>query len=85
MIFTHFGYSGPAILRCSGHVNLLLKETEETVAHLTIDMIPNVSEQKLTEIAESLRDKQLSTILNQWLPERLTDKILNLLAVDPKI
>lgn len=85
MIFTHFGYSGPAVLRCSGHVNLLLKENQAPLAHLTIDMTPHLSIQDLKDSAESMREKQLSTILNQWLPERLTEVVINRLALDSKI
>lgn len=70
MIFTHFGYSGPAILRCSGHVNQLLHETGADVAHLTIDSIPMHSSADLMSLCESGRDKQLITLLKQWLPEK---------------
>lgn len=77
MIFTHKGYSGPAILRTSGHLNRYLYESNQPVAHLTIDLVPNGSIASLKEDAQSKRDKELLTLLKQWIPERLAQVILN--------
>lgn len=71
MIFTHFGYSGPAILRCSGHVNLYLRETKDSVCHLSIDLIPDLSIEQLEGYAQTHRDQQLITILKRWMPEKM--------------
>ena len=75
MLFTHFGYSGPAILRCSGHVNQFLHASGADSCQLSIDLCPKLSAEVLTQQAESQRDKQLLTILKQWLPERLAQQI----------
>lgn len=75
MIFTHFGYSGPAILRCSGHVNQLLMHNPATTAHLTIDLVPDRSLVDLMEEADAQRNKQLVTLLKPYLPEKLSHLI----------
>lgn len=72
LLFTHFGISGPAALRCSSFVNQLLRK-QETVT-LTLDCFPSQSQQELLEtIHEQLNDstKQLKNALSGLLPERL--------------
>ncbi|UUX32728.1 BaiN/RdsA family NAD(P)/FAD-dependent oxidoreductase [Fundicoccus culcitae] len=81
MIFTHFGYSGPAILRCSGHVNQYLFESGADRCHLSIDLQPSLTTDALEAIAESQRDKQILTILKQWMPERMAEVILSQLNI----
>lgn len=83
MIITHFGYSGPAILRCSGHVNQYLYHTQAKICHLSIDLVPNSSVDDLMQEAEEQRDKQVINILKQWMPERMGLAILNRLHIDP--
>ncbi|WP_241152398.1 NAD(P)/FAD-dependent oxidoreductase [Vaginisenegalia massiliensis] len=82
MIFTHFGYSGPAILRCSGHVNLYLRETGTDSCRLSLNLQPNLSQEALLEQAEGQRDKQILTILKQWMPERMAQAICQCVAID---
>ncbi|MFC4772364.1 BaiN/RdsA family NAD(P)/FAD-dependent oxidoreductase [Enterococcus hermanniensis] len=72
LLFTHFGVSGPAALRCSSFVNQLLRK-QETVT-LTLDCFPEQSKHELLEtINEQLNDstKQLKNALSGLLPERL--------------
>lgn len=72
LLFTHFGISGPASLRCSSFVNQLLR-TQETVT-LTLDCFP---EKSTNELLEEIREraaastKQLKNALTGFLPERL--------------
>ena len=73
MIFTHFGYSGPAILRCSGHVNQWLHRTGGTTCHLSIDLQPQLSIEQLRHEAERQRERMILTILKQWMPERMAE------------
>lgn len=75
MIFTHFGYSGPAILRASGHVNQYLYETKKDSCYLSIDLLPEFNRQKLKEEAELVRDRQVVNVLKTWIPERLAEVI----------
>lgn len=72
LLFTHFGISGPAALRCSSFVNQLLR-TQETVT-LTLDCFPEKSTRDLLEeINEraAASTKQLKNALTGFLPERL--------------
>lgn len=72
LLFTHFGISGPAALRCSSFVNQLLR-TQETVT-LTLDCFP---EKSTSELLEEINEraatstKQLKNALTGFLPERL--------------
>ncbi|WP_207941820.1 hypothetical protein DOK78_002659 [Enterococcus sp. DIV2402] len=72
LLFTHFGVSGPAALRCSSFVNQLL-ETQEHVV-VALDCFPDLSEEELTkQIQAILTDtkKVLKNALQTFLPERL--------------
>lgn len=72
LLFTHFGISGPAALRCSSFVNQLLR-SQKTVT-LTLDSFP---EKTIAELSELVRQraaestKQLKNALAGVLPERL--------------
>lgn len=77
MIFTHFGYSGPAILRCSGHVNQHLYESRAEVCYLSIDLVPDMTQGELEVAAEASRDKHSVSVLKQWMPERVAEFILD--------
>lgn len=86
MIFTHFGFSGPAILRCSGHVNQwLFAHPEADSCLLTVNFQPNLTQAELNAQAEAGRDKQLLTLLKQWVPERLALVLCQQLGVAPEI
>ena len=85
MIFTHFGFSGPAILRCSGHVNQwLFAHPEAESCLLTVNFQPNLTQAELSAQAEAGRDKQLLTLLKQWVPERLALVLCQQLGVEPE-
>lgn len=85
MIFTHFGFSGPAILRCSGHVNQwLFAHPEAETCLLTVNFQPNLTQAELSAQAEAGRDKQLLTLLKQWVPERLALVLCQQLGVAPE-
>ncbi|WP_413538528.1 NAD(P)/FAD-dependent oxidoreductase [Enterococcus malodoratus] len=72
LLFTHFGISGPAALRCSSFVNQLLR-TQQTVT-LKLDCFPDKNANDLLEeVAELAKTstKQLKNALAGFLPERL--------------
>ena len=86
MIFTHFGFSGPAILRCSGHINQwLFAHPEAESCLLTVNFQPNLTQAELSAQAEAGRDKQLLTLLKQWVPERLALVLCQQLGLAPEI
>ncbi|HHY72621.1 MAG TPA: NAD(P)/FAD-dependent oxidoreductase [Bacillus bacterium] len=74
MIFTHFGLSGPAILRCSQFVVKALQKykTEEII--ISIDCFPNENEETLLQqVMKSLKSdpkKAVKNVLKGLVPER---------------
>lgn len=76
MVFTHFGVSGPAILRCSQFVVKQLMKGEKEVC-LCIDLLPQIMEEDLlnnidARIEENARKSFKNMIREETaLPERL--------------
>ncbi|EQB35659.1 hypothetical protein M948_11490 [Virgibacillus sp. CM-4] len=74
MIFTHFGVSGPAVLRCSQFVVKELRKGQSSVT-MQLDTIPQHNEQelfnKLLKLVEEHPRKSLKNLLKGWIPERL--------------
>lgn len=72
MIFTHFGVSGPAVLRCSQFVVKALKKAPEVV--MTMDSLPEKNEEQLfQEIHRLMKDnpkKAVKNCLKGIVPER---------------
>lgn len=79
MIFTHFGISGPAVLRCSQFVVKSLKQSEGNV-RMTIDMFPDKSKADIYNETYGLAGKEpkraLKNVLKGYLPERLISLVL---------
>lgn len=82
LLFTHFGISGPAALRCSSFVNQLLEKQENVSA--VLDCFPDVSEADLLKkLNEALQDtkKNVKNALASFLPERLLTFYLDRLGL----
>ncbi|WP_239254532.1 NAD(P)/FAD-dependent oxidoreductase [Listeria ilorinensis] len=63
MIFTHFGISGPAALRCSMFVQQALKKSEQV--WMKLDLFPDETDQEVTKrIQELLQDHPKKTTKN---------------------
>ncbi|MUO32449.1 NAD(P)/FAD-dependent oxidoreductase [Enterococcus gallinarum] len=81
LLFTHFGLSGPAALRCSSFVNQELKS--HTPVTVMLDCFPektaNELMKELTVAAHS--KKKLVNALNGILPERLLEFFIHRLAL----
>lgn len=79
LLFTHFGLSGPAALRCSSFVNQELEKHKQPVP-LLLDVFPTFSEQELENQWHQLLIKQpeksLKNALKTQVPERLLDYVL---------
>ena len=78
MIFTHFGISGPAVLKISSYVNKALVGGEVGV---TLDFLRDKSKE---EISESMRSNPNKTVLNNLkgiLPQNFLKEIFNLLGL----
>lgn len=90
MLFTHFGVSGPTILSGSAHL-LRYKNVEELLKSgkivLKIDLKPALSEEKLD--ARVLRDfekdknKYFKNSLNDLLPQKLIEPIIEISGINP--
>ncbi|MCZ0703257.1 putative Rossmann fold flavoprotein [Natronobacillus azotifigens] len=80
MLFTHFGISGPAVLRCSQYVVKLLRKGNQQVK-LEIDALPDKKEHSLIEeINDELvkqSKKNVRNILKGLVPERYLDFLLS--------
>ncbi|CAM3619075.1 NAD(P)/FAD-dependent oxidoreductase [Marinicrinis lubricantis] len=80
MLFTHFGISGPAVLRCSQFVVKALKKWNTTKVLLTVDLFPNQTLDEIYQLHSSLAEqepkKAIKNILKLILPDRLVPVIL---------
>lgn len=83
LLFTHFGLSGPAALRCSSFINQLLKKQE--VVQVSLDCFPKVSKQALIQqinhLLKGQEKKGLKNALKGFLPERLLHFYLEQLSL----
>lgn len=85
MIFTHFGVSGPAVLRCSQYVVKELMKGQTTVP-MVLDALPDENEDKLvekifTDIKENPK-KSLKNTIKGIVPERFLTFIVEKLEIN---
>lgn len=89
MIFTHFGVSGPAVLRCSSFVYHQQQKTHQRHVTLALDCCVQLSHTQLTEQLQQFQRldgaKQLKTILKQFVPERMALFLMTQLQLDSAI
>ncbi|MCY0881569.1 MAG: NAD(P)/FAD-dependent oxidoreductase [Firmicutes bacterium] len=89
LLFAHFGLTGPVALRCSHYVSTVHRTRPQEVLTAVIDFLPQQSIPQLMKAWETARQtsarKQVATILQQWVPERLADFILQRSAERPII
>lgn len=78
MIFTHFGISGPGVLKFSSYINKLLKDME---VKINIDFLPEVSKEELSSLIRS-NNKSLLNSLKQYLPQNFIKEILTMLNLN---
>jgi predicted Rossmann fold flavoprotein len=88
MIFTHFGLSGPAALRCSQFVVKILKKEKVSSVPIQIDLFPD---QSIDQLVQTLKKhcqqhpkKTMKTILKMLIPERLVSLVLKQLQLNPQ-
>ncbi|MCV9888922.1 BaiN/RdsA family NAD(P)/FAD-dependent oxidoreductase [Metabacillus halosaccharovorans] len=89
MIFTHFGISGPAVLRCSQYVVKAMKKYKTNAITVSIDAIPDTNEEQLFQsIVKDLKSdakKAIKNVLKGFLPERYLLFLLEKNEIDPLI
>jgi len=78
MIFTHFGISGPAVLKLSSYINKALAEAEVKV---TLDFLRDRSRSEISEIMRSNPNKTVLNNLKGILPQNFLKEIFNLLGI----
>ncbi len=87
MIFTHFGVSGPAVLRCSQFVVKAMKKWDLREVTMSLDAIPDKKEEPLLqEIYKLIKDepkKSIKNLLKGFLPERYLLFLLERGNIDP--
>ena len=85
MLFTHDGISGPLGIELSCHLPCPIPDS----LSVSIDLKPGLTDEQLRhridrEISANGR-KQLKSILDTLLPQRLADVVLNVLSLDPTV
>lgn len=76
ILFTHFGLSAPTILKISAHI----QEKKATDYTITLDLQPEIKMEDmnnfLLQLFQEQPKKQISTILNTHIPQKLVPYIL---------
>lgn len=78
MIFTHFGISGPAVLKLSSYINKALVEGEVEVS---FDFLRGKSKDEILEIMKSNPNKTVLNNLKGTLPQNFLKEIFDLLGL----
>ncbi|RYG71536.1 NAD(P)/FAD-dependent oxidoreductase [Lentibacillus lipolyticus] len=85
MIFTHFGISGPAVLRCSQFVVKELMKGREPVP-MQLDIFPDEPEEQLLQAflmaMNNSPKKSIRNVLKGMIPERFLDYMLTSNGID---
>ncbi len=81
LIFTHFGISGPIVLRCSQYVVKTRKQFQVRDVTLTLDLFPDKHADEVYkdtyELAKNEPKKAIKNVLKALLPERMIPIILS--------
>ena len=72
MIFTHFGISGPAVLKLSSYINKALEEGEVSI---TLDFLPNIEREELIRLMKSNTQKDVLNNLKGKMPQNFLKEI----------
>ena len=78
MIFTHFGISGPAVLKLSSYINKALVEGDVEV---TLDFLRDKSKEEISDIMRSNPSKSVLNNLKGTLPQNFLKQIFELLGL----
>ncbi|MEK3807577.1 NAD(P)/FAD-dependent oxidoreductase [Metabacillus sp. SLBN-84] len=89
MIFTHFGISGPAVLRCSQYVVKAMKKFKTTAIPVSIDSFPERNQEELfqetVKLFKSEPKKTVKNVLKGFLTERYLLFLLEKNGIDPNL
>lgn len=79
MIFTHFGISGPGVLKLSSYINKVLENEEVTIC---LDFIKDKSKDELSKIIRENKNKTIFNNLKGILPQKFIKEILENLGLN---
>ncbi|QFT90262.1 tricarballylate dehydrogenase [Bacillus sp. THAF10] len=86
MIFTHFGVSGPAVLRCSQYVVKTMKKFGVDKVTMSLDVMPSENEEQVfQQLQKALKDepkKAIKNVLKGLVPERYLLFLLGRCGID---
>lgn len=86
MLFTHFGISGPAVLRCSQFVVKELKKAKSQGVTMKIDALPDANKEEVfQEVIKLMKEdpkKAIKNTLKGLLPERYLHFLLEKSGID---
>jgi len=89
MIFTHFGISGPAVLRCSQFVLAVQKKFNVQEVEMLLDLFPNKSTESLTsEVRQLVKEngkKAIKNSLKGLVQERFLHFLLTKNQISPEL
>ncbi|MDR7000492.1 putative Rossmann fold flavoprotein [Neobacillus niacini] len=87
MIFTHFGVSGPAVLRCSQFVVKAMKKWNLKEVTMSLDVLPDKKEevlfQEISKLVKMEPKKSIKNTLKGLVPERYLLFLLENNEIDP--
>ena len=87
MLFTHFGLSGPAVLRCSQFVVKAMKKWNLKEVTMSIDVLPDKKEeqvfQEILTLVKNEPKKSMKNTLKGLVPERYLLFLLEHNGIDP--
>jgi predicted Rossmann fold flavoprotein len=88
VIFTHFGVSGPAALRCSMFVHQVMNKEQVDKVPMKLDVLPSLESTQLLSTLQSLQrdegNKSVKNVLKTMIPERYAVFLLDQLKIDLK-
>lgn len=78
MLFTHFGISGPAVLKLSSYVN---KDLTEGEVEITLDFLKDKSKEEISKIMRSNTNKTVFNNLKGVLPQNFLKVVFEILGL----
>lgn len=86
VIFTHFGVSGPAALRCSMFVHQVMNKEQVDQVPMKLDVLPSLESTQVLYTLQSLQrdegNKSVKNVLKTMIPERYAVFLLDQLKID---
>jgi len=84
VLFTHFGISGPSALEVSKKVFIVMESGQQVSMH--VDFFPELQheqlERKLISDISGNTNKQITTFIGQYVPERIVEYVVSQAQID---